>query len=274
MPSSIPDPDIAARYAFAQALARAAGEHAMAWYQRLDTLRVESKGVQDEVSEADRDTERFIRARVSEAFPDDGILGEEGGDSRNGQRIVWVIDPIDGTSCFLNALTSWCISIALVVDGVPTLGAVYDPNAKELFHGASGRHAAVSAGGWLNERRIHVKRAVHVGDGLLGTGFSHRSKPDEFLPFLGRVLDAGGMFYRNGSGALMLCYVAAGRLIGYYEPHINAWDCLAAIAIIEAAGGRCNDFLGGDGMASGNPILAASPALYGELASLCGKAIA
>ena len=264
--------DIAARYTFAQQLAREAGEFAHTYFGRLDEITVESKGTQDEVSVADRDTEAFIRQRIGEAFPGDGILGEEGGDDRAGKSVIWVIDPIDGTACFVNAMYTWCVSIAVVVDGVPTIGAVYDPNAKELFHGVAGAHANVSAGAWVNDKPAKVKDVTDFKGGVLGAGFSHRSQPNEFTPFLHRLLSQSGMFYRNGSGALMLCYVAAGRLIGYYEPHINSWDCIAAVAIIQAAGGRCNDFLANDGMTKGNAILAAGPTLYPKLLAITGHA--
>jgi myo-inositol-1(or 4)-monophosphatase len=265
---------IQARYLFAQNLAREAGALAHCYFQNLDRIVVESKGTQDEVSIADRETEVFIRAKIAEAFPEDGILGEEGGDDRDGKNIIWVIDPIDGTACFVNNMFAWCVSIAVAVDGVPTIGAVYDPNAKELFHAVRGPHGSAEGGAaFVNDKPIHVKEVTDFKGGVLGVGFSHRSQPEEFTPFMHTLLSNGGMFIRNGSGALMLCYVAAGRLIGYYEPHINSWDCLAAIAIVEAAGGRCNDFLANDGMAKGNPILAAGKTLYPKLVSITGRSI-
>ena len=268
-----------ARYHFAQTLAREAGELAHNYFQNLDQIVVESKGTQDEVSIADRETEIFIRARIAEAFPDDGVLGEEGGDDRNGKRIIWVIDPIDGTACFVNGMFSWCVSIAVAVDGVATIGAVFDPNAKELFHALRGTNGSAEGGAaFVNDKPIHVKEVADFKGGVLGVGFSHRSQPEEFTPFMHTLLSSGGMFIRNGSGALMLCYVAAGRLIGYYEPHINSWDCLAAIVIVEAAGGRCNDFLANDGLTdpfkTGNPILAAGQSLYPKLASITGRSLA
>jgi myo-inositol-1(or 4)-monophosphatase len=255
---------IQSRYAFAQTLARSAGSVAHNYFKNRDQLVVESKGTQDEVSIADRETEVFLRARILEAFPDDGILGEEGGDDSNGRAIIWVLDPIDGTACFVNGMFSWCISIAVVVNGVPSIGVVFDPNANELFHAVLGGTAYV-------DKPIHVKEAADFKGGVLGVGFSHRSQPDEFTPFMHTLLTSGGMFIRNGSGALMLCYVAAGRLIGYYEPHINSWDCLAAIVIVEAAGGRCNDFLANEGMIKGNPILAAGTTLYPKLTTITGR---
>ena len=253
---------ISTRYAFAQTLAREAGAFAHNYFKNRDQLVVESKGTQDEVSVADRETELFLRARILEAFPDDGILGEEGGDDSNGKPIIWVLDPIDGTACFVNGMFSWCISIAVVVDGVPSIGVVFDPNANELFH------AVVGGAAQVNDKVIQVKDVADFKGGVLGVGFSHRSQPNEFTPFMHALLCSGGMFIRNGSGALMLCYVAAGRLIGYYEPHINSWDCLAAIVIVEAAGGRCNDFLANDGLSNGNRILAAGKTLYPQLLAI------
>jgi myo-inositol-1(or 4)-monophosphatase len=257
------------RYIFAQTLARSAGALAHNYFKNRDQLIVESKGTQDEVSIADRETEVFLRARILEAFPDDGILGEEGGDDSNGKAIIWVLDPIDGTACFVNGMFSWCISIAVVVDGVPSIGVVFDPNANELFHALSHKFGGGAA--YVNDKAIHVKEVADFKGGVLGVGFSHRSHPDEFTPFMHTLLSSGGMFIRNGSGALMLCYVAAGRLIGYYEPHINSWDCLAAIVIVDAAGGRCNDFLANNGLTRGNPILAAGKTLYPMLVASTGK---
>ena len=264
----MPNHTLQIRYTFAQTLAREAGAVAHNYFKNRDQLIVLSKGVQDEVSIADRETEVFLRARILEAFPDDGILGEEGGDDSNGRAIIWVLDPIDGTACFVNGMFSWCISIAVVVNGVPSIGVVFDPNANELFRATNGSAA------FVNDKKIQVKEVADFKGGVLGVGFSHRSQPEEFVPFMHTLLANGGMFIRNGSGALMICYVAAGRLIGYYEPHINSWDCLAAVVIVEAAGGRCNDFLANDGLTRGNPILAAGKALYPTLVASTGKRIA
>ena len=115
------------------------------------------------------------------------------------------------------------------------------------------------------------QRAVgHLGDGVQGVGFSHRVGTETFIPFLQRLLQDGGMFIRNGSGALMISYVAAGRLIGYYEPHINAWDCLAGIVLAQEAGCICNDFLAADGLRQGNPIVVAGPRLFPVLMAAIG----
>jgi myo-inositol-1(or 4)-monophosphatase len=248
-----------ARYELAQAVARRAGRKALEMFRDRERLVVESKGLQDMVSAADREIELMVRAQVHASFADDGFLGEEGGLERAEARYLWVIDPIDGTACFVNGMHAWCLSIGVLCDGRPVIGAVYDPNSDELFHALEGQ------GAFVNAARLSVSTAVALRDGVLGVGFSHRVPVSAFIPFLERTLACGGMFIRNGSGALMLAYVAAGRLIGYYEPHINAWDCLAGIVLVREAGGRVNDFLSNDGLARGNPIVAAGPHLYATL---------
>ena len=259
MTASKIQPAVQARYQLAQAVARRAGEKALAMFRQRDQLVVEAKGLQDMVSAADRDTELLIRAEVLACFADDGFLGEEGGLDRQDAQFLWVIDPIDGTACFVNGMHAWCLSIGVVCDGQPVIGVVFDPNSGEMFHAARGQGAFVDA------TPLTASAASRLSDGVLGVGFSHRVPVAAFIPFLDRTLASGGMFIRNGSGALMLAYVAAGRLIGYYEPHINAWDCMAGIVLVTEAGGRVNDFLAEDGLLRGNPIIAAGAGLYAAL---------
>jgi myo-inositol-1(or 4)-monophosphatase len=122
----------------------------------------------------------------------------------------------------------------------------------------------------LNGKPIHVRAAARITDGLLGLGYSARIPAQQLLPLLGAILEKGGMFFRNGSGALMLCDVACGRLIGYVEQHINSWDCLAALCIIEAAGGVVSDFLADDGMWTGHALAAGAPEIFPTLAAFVG----
>jgi len=178
-----------------------------------------------------------------------------------------VVDPIDGTSCFVNGLHTWCVSIGLLVDGMPWLGAVADANHNELFHACRG------LGAYVNDTPIRVSPAADIRYGVTGVGTSHRRGKEHFIPFLAGLLEGGGMFIRNGSGALMIAYVAAGRLVGYYETHINSWDCAAGLVLVSEAGGRCSDFLRGDGLLSGNPLLVASPRVYPQLAELIGPSL-
>lgn len=254
------------RYAYARHIIGQAGGIALGMFQRRTELVIEEKGLQDMVSIADRMVEDFLRAQIAERFPEDAVVGEERGGGASGARCVWVIDPIDGTACFVNGMLAWCVSIGVLVDGQPAIGAVYDPNADELFHACLGQGAHVTAK--AGETRLRINDVASLQGGVLGVGFSHRVGTGTFLPFLRDVLEGGGMFIRNGSGALMIAYVAAGRLIGYFEPHINSWDCLAGIVLVNEAGGRCNDFLADNGLEKGNPILVGGPRLYPQLAAL------
>jgi myo-inositol-1(or 4)-monophosphatase len=259
------DASLKARFDFAQGLIAEAAALAQSYFARLGTLTVRSKGVQDMASEADLDTEVLIRDRLKARFPEDDFFGEEtGSDTLSGAPGLWVVDPIDGTQPFVSGMTSWCVSIAFVLDGVATMGFVTAPERGEIFVGWRGHPAT------LNGQPITVSPSRSIAQGIVAIGHSPRVPAAIFLPVFGRLIEEGAMFYRDGSGALSLCYVACGRLIGYVEAHINSWDCLAAVAIIEAAGGRVNDVLAGDGLRSGNRIVAGPPALYPALEAAFG----
>jgi myo-inositol-1(or 4)-monophosphatase len=251
---------IEARYQFGLQLIKEAGELALGYFRHRDALVIQSKGLQDMASEADLNTELLIKQRLAVAFPEDAFLGEETGrtDFAEGQGI-WVVDPIDGTQPFICGLSSWCVSIAFVQSNAVVFGMVYAPARDELFAGGAG-HAAT-----LNGVPISGSRAMSLKEGLVCAGYSPKSGPDDFLPAFENLLRAGGMFYRDGSGALGLCYVAAGRLIGFFEPLIRSWDCLGGIAVLHAAGMKTSDFLGGDGLFGGNPLVAGNAQVFAEL---------
>ena len=254
------DPGLVARYDFALSLIGEAGELAKSYFDNRGDLNIKSKGQQDMASEADLDTELLIRDRLSTHFPEDAFLGEETGLSASapGQGI-WVVDPIDGTQPFISGMSSWCVSVAFVRDNELQFGMVHAPARGELFAGGTTMPAT------LNGVELPPNPARSVKDGIVGVGYSPRVTADDFLPAFGRLLRAGGMFYRDGSGALALCYVAAGRLIGYIEPHINSWDCLGAVAVIRASGQTTNDFLADDGLTRGNWLVAGNAPVYAEL---------
>lgn len=258
-----------ARFDVGCALVEEAGAVALRHFRRLASLTVRTKGLQDVVSEADVQVEHFIRERLAARFPEDDFLGEETGRGElAGAPGIWVVDPIDGTQPFLSGLSSWCVSIAFVAHGALEMGFVASPASGETFIGARGRPAT------LNGAPIHVSASGSLDHGVVGIGYSPRVGPDNFLPVFERLLRRGGTFYRNGSGALMLCHVACGRLIGYIEQQINSWDCLGALAVIEAAGGQSNDFLANDGLWRGGRLVAGPPSLLPELESLFDQPLA
>lgn len=253
------------RFEFACGIARKAGALALDYFHNLGSLTIKSKGIQDMASEADVETELLIRNAVESEFAVDAFLGEESSDSfEPGQSGgTWIVDPIDGTQPFVNGIRSWCISIAYFDGKELQLGVVYDPNTDELFA------AAVGQGATLNTERIQVADADSLLDGLVSVGFSNRVTPEDTLGPLERLMRANGMYHRSGSGALSMAYVGAGRLIGYFEPHMNSWDYAAGAVIIREAGGRTNDCLPDhETMIKGGEIIGASAGVYDELEAI------
>lgn len=253
------------RFDFACETARQAGALALEYFRDFASLTVTSKGLQDMASEADINTENLIRAAVNREFPQDAFLGEETSNSfrLEGGKGTWIVDPIDGTQPFINGIRSWCISIAYVEGHDILLGIVFDPTAKELFATRKGHGAT------LNSKSIQAASAKSIRDGLVSVGYSNRVRPEETLDPLGRLMRAGGMYHRSGSGALSLAYVGAGRLIGYFEPHMNSWDFAAGALIVRESGGRTNDCLPSpQAMIDGGLMLAAAPGVFAELDAL------
>jgi myo-inositol-1(or 4)-monophosphatase len=173
-----------------------------------------------------------------------------------------VVDPIDGTQPFLLELPTWCVSIAFVADDRVQIGLVFNPVTDELFGAALGRGAT------LNDRSIHVRDVGSLAEGLTTVGCSPRTGPADLSVMMGRLLTAGGMYHRTGSGAWSLCYVAAGRTIGYVEMSINAWDCLAAVLLVTEAGGTVSAFLDQNGVTGGGPLVAGAPGVFDALVAL------
>ncbi|MGA1598538.1 MAG: inositol monophosphatase family protein [bacterium] len=240
------------RLQVAKAVALEAGRLAMRFFRNRDALSIETKlNALDLVSQADREVEQLIRTQLLDAFPEDGFLGEESG-SHSGQG-AWVVDPIDGTYPFLKGTPVWCTSIAYHLEGQAQVGVIYDPNTDELFSAARGE------GAFLNGKRLELPTTEGLSGGTIAIGHSPKVSNDPSIRAMEFVLQQGGLYQRNGSGALMAVYVAAGRHVAFYETHINSWDCLAALLMIEEAGGWTNDFLANDGLHQGNYLIAGAP---------------
>ncbi|MGH6761801.1 MAG: inositol monophosphatase family protein [Phyllobacterium sp.] len=258
--------DISTRYELARTLAREAGRIALDFFNRREELVVEIKGdPQDVVSIADRQVEEMIRQRIADAHPDDSILGEEYGLTDGSSGFTWVIDPIDGTSPFVNGMPSWCVSIAVLHGETPVVGVIYAPCNDELFAAASGHGAN------LNGKSLKLDAVRTIRNGVTGIGANHHVKPATVAKLVEDLLTEGGNFIRNGSGALMLAYVAAGRLVGYYEPYMHAWDCLAGYCLVTEAGGWHLPFpVANGGLTRGSPVLAAGPGSTDDLRRVAG----
>lgn len=249
------------RYTFLCQLAKEAGQLAYNYQRKLieDGLTIDVKGLQDFVSEADKETESFIRQQLTQTYPQDGFLGEESGEvsvQHNGEENnnttgTWVVDPIDGTTNFLRKQPMWCVSIAYLVDGEPVIGAIYDPCHDELF---SARHGE---GAWLNEQTLEVNQGSTDMVGLVNLGYSAKMPLGTYLKTMKRLLDHGIEHRRHGSAALGLAHVAAGRFDGYREDFINAWDIMAGVVILREAGADVivNEVTGGYAIQASVPAL-------------------
>jgi myo-inositol-1(or 4)-monophosphatase len=256
------DQQIDQRFEFARELIVKAGELAMTYFNSLETLDIQSKGPQDFVSQADYNTEVLIKEAIKAKYPEDAFFGEEtGAADLAGAKGIWVVDPIDGTQPFLMGMSSWCVSIAFISGEEMLIGLVYSPAGNQFFAAQKGKGAT------LNDKPIKVRDAKTLNDGIVSVGYSNRTKPSELIQMMTGLLENGGMYHRNGSGALGICYVGSGALIGYIEKHIYSWDCLAALLIVQEAGGRINNFIKDSGLEGGGKIVAASPALFDQLNS-------
>lgn len=252
------------RIKVAEGVARAAGALALDYFNRRDALVIETKRhVTDLVSEADRTVETLIRDALAEAFPQDALLGEEHGLTGGTSGFTWVIDPIDGTAPYLNGLPGWCVSIGGHDAEGPALGVIVAPVLGEVFVAARG------LGATLNGLPIRVATG-DLRSGLLGIGANDRVASDRVGRMLADLMEAGSSWTRYGSGALMLAWVAAGRLVGYAEPRMSAWDCMAAYALIMEAGGKVLPFPDGPGLVRPAPVLGAGPGSFDELTAICG----
>jgi myo-inositol-1(or 4)-monophosphatase len=208
----------------------------------------------------DGETEAFIAERLLQVFPTDGFIGEES--KARPARVGgadWVVDPIDGTANFARAVPHFCVSIACIASGRVEVGVIYDPMRDELF---AGRHGG---GARLNGALMRASGASSLANSAVEVGWNLRAGPDQYVDLLRRVASTGASPSRTGSGALALAYVAAGRRDGFVEHHIHAWDCLAGILLVTEAGGYVNDFLRGDGLTKGNPLIACAPGVKDAL---------
>jgi myo-inositol-1(or 4)-monophosphatase len=220
--------------------ARAAGQ--LLHREHPGARQVSFKGTSTNlVTEMDGRAEALVVDALLTQFPDDGILGEEGSarTGRSGRR--WVIDPLDGTTNYAHGLPIYSVGIGLERAGVVQLGVVYDPTRDEMFVAERG------GGAWLNDRRLSVSPTEALDLSLLVTGFPYdaRTNPDNNLKEYATFSVRARAVRRLGSALLDLAYVAAGRFEGFWELTLSSWDVVAAILLVEEAGGRVTDLRGG-----------------------------
>jgi myo-inositol-1(or 4)-monophosphatase len=257
------DRDLDLRLFTARAVAREAGKLAFEYFSRRAQLQVELKGMQDLVSAADRAVEDLMRTRLSGAWPDDDLLGEEGGGAAPGPGAgLWVIDPIDGTANFLRGMPYWSVALAYVRNERVEIGVTYDPVHDELFSAQRG------GGAHCNHAPMHVSRCTDPQRGIIGSTFTFKMGIERYLALLEGILRAGSDHRRMGSTALMMCHVADGRLDACVTGYCNSWDVIGGLLLVEEAGGVTSDFIAENGLLAAGRALACSPGLQAPLRQL------
>jgi myo-inositol-1(or 4)-monophosphatase len=232
-------------------------------------VETEYKGDVDLVTVADRTSEKLIRERLGEAFPEHGIYGEEGTRERMGGEFRWYVDPLDGTTNFAHGFPHFCVSLGLEQrpaglkpdeDGTLVAAVIYDPMRDELFTAERGR------GALLNGKPMRVSRTPDLAEALVATGFPSRKRHDSpNIHFYQEFTLRSHGVRRAGSAALDLAYIAAGRMDAFWEFNLNPWDTAAGILLVEEAGGRVTNFSGGKYHLDSREILASNGLFHEEL---------
>lgn len=238
-------------------LARGAGAILKEGYNKEHTVHY--KGEIDLVTESDHASEAFLLGEIKSAFPGGHILAEESGSIQGSNEDIWYIDPLDGTVNYAHHVPIFCVSIALAVKGVLTLGAIYDPMRDEMFTAEKGK------GAFLNGKKLQVSNTNELGKSLLVTGFPYdtwNTELDNFKYFERLAKRTQGV-RRLGSAALDACYVGAGRFDGFWEYKLKPWDVAAGGLIAAEAGAKVTSIDGRDNfLAAPMSILAATPGIY------------
>jgi myo-inositol-1(or 4)-monophosphatase len=234
----------------------------------VELLSVTRKRHNDFVTEVDHAAERAVIEVLHRAYPDHAILAEESGASGGSQEseYTWIIDPLDGTTNFIHGFPQYAVSIALKHKNLITQGVIYDPTKNELFTASRGR------GAYLNERRLRVSKRPQLAEALIGTGFPFRDlhSLDEYLAMFRELTVRTAGLRRAGAASLDIAYVAAGRLDGFWEMGLSAWDMAAGALLVKEAGGLVGDFSGESGYLDSGRIICGNPKIFAQLLQVIG----
>jgi myo-inositol-1(or 4)-monophosphatase len=230
-----------------------------------EAQEIEYKGAIDLVTPTDRASERRIIEVLRRRFPEHSMIAEEETNLSSGRgSYCWIIDPLDGTTNFAHSYPHFCVSIALERDGQIIVGLVYDPLRRECFSAVKGQNTT------LNGKAIKISTVEKLDRALLATGFPYdrRENADQYLTYFKAFMTRTQGIRRSGSAALDLCYVACGRIDGFWELKLRPWDVAAASLIIEEAGGKLSDFSGNEFTIWGTETLASNNAIHEEMVSV------
>ena len=235
-------------------IARSAGKFMAQERKSFDESKIENKGLHDLVSYVDKASEIQIIAALQELLPESGFIAEEGTNDKKGERFNWVIDPLDGTTNYIQGVPIYAVSIGLLDNNKLVLGVVYEVGHDECFY------AWKNGGAYLNGNPIQVSKRNDIHDALLATGFpySNFSQLNAYLELLKWAMTDSRGVRRLGSAATDLAYVACGRFDAFFEYDLKPWDVAAGAIIIQEAGGVVRDFKGGDDYVFGKEIIASN----------------
>src|SRR3954464_5154541 len=240
-----------------ESIAREAGALLISYFGKIS---IEYKGDADLVTEADRAAERLITERIVTLWPDHDLMGEEGARREHGSHYKWYIDPLDGTTNFAHGFPVFCVSLGLTHKSQRMAGVIFDPTRNELFAAERG------SGATLNGKPVHVSKTARLAESLVATGFpSHKRHKNPNIHFYHQITLRTHGVRRAGSAALDLCYVACGRLDGFWEFNLNPWDTAAGVLIAEEAGGQVTNFAGGKFELNSRETLASNGLIHGAL---------
>jgi myo-inositol-1(or 4)-monophosphatase len=247
--------------------ARETGAFILKESEGFDISRRETKGYNDFVSYVDKGAEKILVERLSVILPDAGFKTEEGTSTKKGLKYCWIVDPLDGTTNFLHGLNPYAVSIGLTEYDEVIAGIVFEVKGNEMFT------AWKSGGAWLNDKPIHVSKAVRLEDSLIATGFPYND-----LGLLEPYMNCLTYFCRHthgirrlGSAATDLAYVACGRFEAFYEYGLHPWDIAAGVILIREAGGKISDFSGNEINLPGDEIVAANSLVFPEVLEIVSK---
>ncbi|UCH93608.1 MAG: inositol monophosphatase, partial [Candidatus Aminicenantes bacterium] len=224
----------------AQEAALKAGKYLKENYRGARRPEVKFKGEIDLVTECDRESQGMIYTRLKEKFPHHSILAEEDLFIEKDKELLWLIDPLDGTTNFAHSLPVFSVSIAFFAEGKPRVGVVYAPMLEEMFY------AVKNGGAFLNQEKITVSKEKNLGNSLLATGFPYdcRESKQNNLEHFSKFLVKARAIRRWGVASIDLSYVAAGRFEGFWEPKLKPWDTAAGMLIVQEAKGKVTDYSG------------------------------
>jgi myo-inositol-1(or 4)-monophosphatase len=248
-------------------IAKQAGEFIRQQRKIFDPAKIEYKGLNDLVSYVDKTAEEMIVAGLEKILPEAGFITEEKTKNKVGERYNWIIDPLDGTTNFIHGFPIFSVSIALKEFDELVVGVVYEVNQDECFYAWKGSPA------YLNGHEIRVSDKPTLGDSLLATGFPYYDfvKQAEYINLFAELMRITHGLRRLGSAAVDLAYTACGRIEGYYEYNLNAWDVAAGILIVRQAGGNVVNFSGGDECIDTRELVATNGKITGEILSVIQK---